>query len=49
MAPAVAPAPVLFGMKIGIIFCCDPNVTRILGWRLYTRNDAPGIQVFIHR
>jgi hypothetical protein len=49
MAPAIAPAIALLTMKMGIIFRCDRNVTRIFGWQLYTRSDTAGIEIFIHR
>ena len=38
----------LLGMKIHIILCCDRNVPRILGRRLYTWSDTAGIEVFVH-
>ncbi len=49
VTPAVAPATALPEIKIGITFCCDRNVTRILRRRLHTRSDTAGIEVFIHR
>jgi hypothetical protein len=49
VTPPVAPATALLGMKIGIIFCRDRNVTRILRRRLYTQSDTACIEVFIHR
>ena len=49
VTPAVAPTTAFLGIKIGIIFGCNRNVTRVFGWRLYTRSETAGVEVFIHR
>jgi hypothetical protein len=48
VTPTVAPTAALLAMKVDLILCCDWNVPRILGRRLYTRSDTAGIEVFIH-
>jgi hypothetical protein len=48
VTPTVAPTSAFLVMKIRITFCCDRNVTRILGRRFYTWSDTAGIEVFIH-
>ena len=49
VTPPVAPTTALLAMKIGIIFCCNRNVTRVLARRLHARSDTARIEIFIHR